>query len=93
MLLSDYISNLTASIQGTIVALSKMAKKFPKPKGETRTSFMFPSFHQDVVNAVSNKIALTRFYKNNSNRDSNNEYSTYVIGKFKCNNDAYSADG
>ena len=92
-MLPDYISNLTASIQGTIVALLKMAKKFPKPKGETRTSFMFPSFHQDVVNSVSDEIASTRFHKNDSNRDSNNEYSTHVMGKFKCNNDSCSADG
>ena len=31
-----------------------------------------------------------RFYKKDSDRDSNNKYLTYVIGKFKCNNDACS---
>jgi len=28
-------------------------KKRSKPKGETRTFFMFPSLHQDVSNAGS----------------------------------------
>ena len=67
-------------------------KKFSKPKGETKISFMFPSLHQDVVNAVSDEIASTRFHED-SDRYSNNEYSTHVMGKFKCNNDACSTSG
>jgi hypothetical protein len=75
-------------------ATSKMArKKFSKPKGEIRTSFMFPSLHQDVVDAVSDQIASTWFHEKDSDRDSHEEYSTHVMGKFKCNNDACSRDG
>ena len=92
-MLPNYISNLTTLIQGIIVALLKMAKKFSKPKGETRTSFIFPLFHQDVINTVSDEIALSWFHKNDSNRDSNNKYLTHIIGKFKCNNNACSAGG
>jgi Zinc-binding domain len=68
-------------------------KKFCKLKGEKRVSFMFPSLHQDVMNAVSDDIASTWFHEMDSDRDSNNEYSTHVMGKFKCNNHACSTDG
>ena len=68
-------------------------KKFSKLKGETRISFMFPSLHQDVVNAVSDEITSTWFHDKDSDRDSNNEYSTHVMGKFNCNNNACSTDG
>lgn len=54
---------------------------------------MFPSLHQDVANAVSDKITSTWFNKRHSDRDANNEYSTHVMGKFKCNNNACSTDG
>ena len=94
VVLPNYISNLTTSTQGTIVTLLKIAKKkFSKPKGETRTSFIFPLLHQNVVNAISHKITSTRFHKKDSNRDFNNKYSTYVMGKFKCNNNACSTGG
>lgn len=92
--LTLYIVNLTTSTQDTIVAPSKMVrKKFPKPKGETKTSFMFPSLHHDVLNAVSDQIASTWFHENDSDRDSNNNYETHVMGKFKCNDNACSTRG
>jgi hypothetical protein len=68
-------------------------KKRSKPKGETRTSFTFPSLHQDVSNAVSNKIHSTWFSKKGSDEDSNNKYSTHVMGKFRCDNDGCSNRG
>ncbi|PVH90235.1 hypothetical protein DM02DRAFT_683304 [Periconia macrospinosa] len=81
------LATLATSPHQTTVTPSNMArKKFYKPKGETRASFMFPLLHQDVVNAVSDKIASTWFHEKNSDTDSNNEYSTCVMGKFKCNN-------
>ncbi|KAF2709023.1 hypothetical protein K504DRAFT_433808 [Pleomassaria siparia CBS 279.74] len=58
--------------------------KSSKPKRQTRTSFMFPLLHQNVVNAVSDKVASTHFHEKDSDRDSNNEYSSHVIGKFRC---------
>jgi hypothetical protein len=60
--------------------------KSSKPKGETRTSFMFLSLHQDVTNAVSNDIAWTWFPENDSDNDSNNKHSAHVMGRFRCNN-------
>ena len=54
---------------------------------------MFPSLHQNVVNAVSDSIASTWFQKNESDEDVDNEYSTHVMGKFKCNNSACTTGG
>ena len=54
---------------------------------------MFPSLHQDVVDAVCDTVASTWFHKKDSDSDSNNEYSTHVMGKFKCNNNACSTGG
>ena len=65
-------------------------KKRSKPKGETRTSFMFLSLHQDVSNAVFTEIHSTWFSKKGSDEDSNNKYLTHVMGKFRCNNNSYS---
>ncbi|KAF2463846.1 uncharacterized protein BDR25DRAFT_297429 [Lindgomyces ingoldianus] len=68
-------------------------KKFSKPKGETRTSFMFPSLHQDVIDAVSDQITSPTFHTNDSDRGSNNEHPTHVMGKFECNNNSCFKDG
>ena len=62
-----------------------MAKtKFSKFKGETRTSFTSPSLHEDVVNAVSHSMDFTWFCESNSDRGTNNKYTTHVMGKFRC---------
>lgn len=69
----------------TVLAVSKMAKKkASKFNGETRTSFMYPSLHKDVVNAVSHSMTSPWFCQRNSGRDANNEYKTHVMGKFRC---------
>lgn len=68
-------------------------KKSPKPMGKKRVSFMYPSLHQDVWNAVSDDITSIWFHKEDSARDSNNKYSTHVMGKFKCNNNACTSNG
>lgn len=54
---------------------------------------MFPLFHQDVSNAVSDAITSPWFNSTDSNKDSYVKYSTYVMGKFQCDNDACSKDG
>lgn len=61
-----------------------MAKK--RSKRETRTSFTFPSLHQDVSDAVSDEITRTWFNENGNNENSNRNYTTHVMGKFKCKN-------
>ncbi|KAK1624559.1 zinc-binding domain-containing protein [Colletotrichum phormii] len=64
-----------------------MAKqKSIKPKTATRTSFKYPFLHKAVSNAVSNDLPSTWFNKNGSKESPNNEYSTNVMGKFKCDN-------
>jgi len=86
--LLNYISKLTLLASGTILVLSKMARKEPsKPKQETKTSFIFPSLHQNVSNADSDEIHSTWFSKKGGDKDCNNKYSTNVMGKFRCNND------
>ena len=68
-------------------------KKTSKPQQETRISFMFPSLHQDVSNAVSDAIASTWFSEKENGKDSHVDYPTYVMGKFTCNNDDCSKNG
>ncbi len=66
-----------------------MAKK----KSGKRTTFMFPALHQQIAKAVSDDNISTWFHKNDSDEGSNNEYSTHVMGRFKCNNNACSTEG
>lgn len=54
---------------------------------------MYPSFHQDVSNAVSDEIDSPWFNENEDDEDSNNEYRTNIIGRFRCKNNSYSKDG
>ena len=88
---SYYIDDLALL---TIVLLLKMTRKNSrKSKEETRTSLMFPSLHQDVLNAVSDTLASIQFHEEDSDSGSNNEYSTCVMGRFNCPNDACSTGG
>jgi hypothetical protein len=70
-------------------------KKTNRRKAYERISFMFPSLHQDVVNAVSDKMAPPKFYRYPDSTDSaaNNTYSTNVMGTFKCTNITCSNEG
>ncbi len=78
---------------GTICTLLRMArKKSSKANEETKTSFMYPGLHQDVENAVSDKIHSVRFHKQDSDTRANNNHPTHVTGKFTCNNNACSKD-
>ncbi|KAI5865706.1 zinc-binding domain-containing protein [Durotheca rogersii] len=62
-----------------------------EPKPETRATIKYPSLHQDVANAVSDQIPSTWFKKKDKGFEE--EYSTKVMGKFKCNNGGCSKDG
>ena len=71
-------------------------KKSFKPRpAETRTSFTYPSLHQQVANAVSDTIPSTRYQSPDSatTEYSNNEYPTNIMGKFICNNTACKSPG
>ena len=72
-----------------------MAKKKHQAEGkqETRSTFMFPRLHKKVLNAVSGEIQPTWFSKKGSNYKFTQEYSTYVMGKFTCGNNACSRAG
>ncbi|KAI0569326.1 zf-3CxxC domain-containing protein [Pyrenophora tritici-repentis] len=61
--------------------------------GENKTSYMFPSLNQDVVNAVSDLITAPQFHMDDSDSAANNKYSTHVMGTFKCNNKTCSHHG
>jgi hypothetical protein len=83
------IISLSSSTPRKIVAPQKMGrKKSSKPQEETRTSFMFPLLHQKVAGAVSDEIAFTWFHEHDSDEDSNNKWSTNVMGSFRCYNKA-----
>lgn len=78
----------------TIALISKMVrKKHSKPKGETRTSFTFPSLHQNVVKAVAEARISTWYCENNLNKAYDNQYTTHVMGKFRCTNSSCSTTG
>ncbi|KAK2035804.1 hypothetical protein LZ31DRAFT_435967, partial [Colletotrichum somersetense] len=55
-------------------------------KAAARTSFKYPFLHKDVSKVVFNDLPLTLFNNNGSEDSSINEYSTNVMGKFKCDN-------
>ncbi|KAK7967656.1 uncharacterized protein PG986_001933 [Apiospora aurea] len=50
---------------------------------ETRASFMFPWLHKRVFSAVREQISPLVFHNKGQQSD---EYETYVMGKFVCNN-------
>lgn len=68
-----------------------MRNERSKPKNEANTSFMFPSLHHAVLKAVSSDIPKTWF--SNQSGGAHTEYTTHVMGKFKCDNDGCSNDG
>ena len=53
-------------------------------------AYMFPLLHEDVVSAVSGKIASPRFHKDDSYSGACNRYATHVMADFECNNYACS---
>ena len=86
-----YIWNITR-INLTVITLSKMARtKFRRLNGGT--CFMYPSLHQDVVNAISSDITSAWFQERDVEGDSEKEYSTHVMGRFRCYNKACSTPG
>ncbi|EXJ58678.1 hypothetical protein A1O7_06106 [Cladophialophora yegresii CBS 114405] len=64
----------------------KKSTKSNKSEGETNTSFMFPSLHQAVTNAVSQGMAVPWFCDIDTDRGVRNKWTTHVIGRFRCRN-------
>lgn len=71
----------------------RFSKSIPKSIRDVRSSFMFPLLHQDVSNAVSDVITSPWFNGTDNDNDSCNQYSTFVMGKFQCDNDGCSKNG
>lgn len=72
--------------------MTRRKKKSYNPKEEART-LLVPWLHQDIVDAVSDEIALTWFHENDSDKDSNNKWKTNIMGRFECSNNACSTNG
>lgn len=61
-------------------------KKNNKAKTPAMEFYMFPSLHQDVLNALSGSIAQIWFNDTNTDEGANNLYPTNVMGRFRCEN-------
>ena len=59
-----------------------------KPKQETRTQFMFPSLHEAIRDAISSTVPTPQFRSNGDTLTATKSYSTNVMGKFSCENNA-----
>ena len=68
-------------------------KKSSKSIGETRTSFMFPWLHKNVMSAVSHEVQFKWVGKSHNDGGADQEYSTHVMGRFRCTNNACNING
>lgn len=71
----------------------KATKRTRKSKIETQTCFMYPSLHEDIVDAVSPFISDPWFQEEDTDHDRINYYETNVMGKFHCRNFACPTQG
>ena len=53
---------------------------------ETRFSFMFPSLHEEVVDAVTEYMGEPWFNHDEDDDVHADEYATHVMGRFTCDN-------
>ncbi|KAL3292576.1 cytochrome p450 [Colletotrichum asianum] len=60
-------------------------KRSTNLSGETKTSFIFPHLNQEVADAVSDHITSVWFNRK-INQESDQRYSTFVMGRFTCDN-------
>jgi hypothetical protein len=73
----------------TTTTLSKKAKtNVFNPKQETKEFFTFPALNANIADAVAPEITYTWFNEDSDDDDFNNEYDTFVMGRFMCNNNA-----
>lgn len=68
-------------------------KQGAQPKTVTGSSRMYPSLHQEVAEAISDHIEHLVFHEDNDNKDVSKEYSTFVMGYFRCYSPACSTRG
>lgn len=63
------------------------------PTPETRKFLMFPWHHKAVSNAVRPNLVCTWVHKGINDRSADREYTTHVMGSFKCINTACTTSG
>ena len=68
-------------------------KKSSRCSPDVKSSSMFPVLHQNVVNALSGAIPSVWFKRNNTDQGSSDQYSTFVMGRFQCDNAGCAKDG
>ena len=68
-------------------------KKSHEANIEAKTTYTFPGLHINVAMAVSNDIASIRYHGKRSKAIVDREYSTYVMDKFTCVNQACKING
>ncbi|OTA99023.1 hypothetical protein M426DRAFT_325527 [Hypoxylon sp. CI-4A] len=61
-----------------------MATKLSKLKRQAKALYMFPTLHHEITKTVSSDISKIWFSKKSD--EANKEYSTHVMGKFRCDN-------
>jgi hypothetical protein len=61
-------------------------KSVPQLLQETRKFFTFPALHPNVADAVSPEIPSTWFNSDVDDDTFDDDYNTYVMGKFTCTN-------
>ncbi|KAJ4983419.1 hypothetical protein SVAN01_11071 [Stagonosporopsis vannaccii] len=62
-------------------------------KATIPSSLMFPSLHEEVAEAVSEHIDNLLYHGDNSDKNVSKEYSTFVMGYFRCYSHTCSTHG
>jgi hypothetical protein len=86
LILEHYARIFASTNPVTVTALPKVATdRILLPIQETREFFMYPEHHQSIAEAVSPEMSSAWFNDDEKDDNFNNEYRTYVMGKFRCN--------
>ncbi|ETN40101.1 uncharacterized protein HMPREF1541_04376 [Cyphellophora europaea CBS 101466] len=68
-------------------------KKTLNPTPETRKFLTFPWHHKDILKAVTPNLTCTWVRKGINDRTADREYTTHVMGNFRCINTTCSTSG
>lgn len=67
--------------------MAKKKRKSTRERGETWTSFTFPTLHQKVIDAISDVLTDVSFHEDIDNTYFEEKYSTSVTGTFRYHRD------
>ncbi|KIX98871.1 uncharacterized protein Z520_05332 [Fonsecaea multimorphosa CBS 102226] len=65
---------------------SKLSRAGEASNEGKNTSFMFPELHEDIENAISHNLTVKWVFRSKDDRNAHREYSTHVMGRFRCTN-------